>query len=73
MTTLPAYERPRFSPMFGVGSATTSAGAHHTPRGLSTVSPSCAIRMYAFVRLLMFQSTRPLKSVRFAGSSRLYT
>ena len=32
------------SPTFGVGSATTSPGAHQTPRGLSIVSVSCATR-----------------------------
>src|SRR5205823_14573974 len=64
-TRLPAYERPTFSPIFGVGSATTSPGAHHTPRGLSAVSVSWAARTYAFVLLLMFQSNRDLKSVRF--------
>jgi hypothetical protein len=69
VTTFPANDRPLFSPIFGVGSATTSAGAHHTPRAFSAVSVSRAIRTYAFVLLLMFQSKRDLKSVRLVGSS----
>src|SRR4051812_8604337 len=69
-TTLPANDRPVFVPMLDEGSA-TSDGPHHTPRGFSLVSPSRATRTYAFVLLLMFQSKRLLKSVRFDGSRRL--